>query len=409
MAYTLTDLFCGGGGSSTGATQIPGVVVRMAANHWRLAVDVHNENHPHADHDCADLSQVDPRRYPRTDMLWASPSCTQHSSARGKTADTTDPAAERSRATMWDVQRFTEHHRYRMVLVENVCEVRRWAGFRGWRLALQDTGYCLHEAFLNAAHANQLGASAAQWRDRWFCLAHPKGTRCPDTARWTAPKAWCPCCEKRVDTYQAWKRPDQQAGKYRAQYFYRCCTCRAVCEPHARAAAEVIDWSLPATRIGDRPRPLADRTMGRIRAGLERYGRTSLLVPAGGTWNDTSYPAAQPFRTRTTRESEGVLVPPPGPGLVVPYYSKGTAHDTREPLMTVTTRDRAALIPEPAPRVEDCSFRMLGPREYAAAQHFPTSYVWRGTKREQVRMAGNAVPPNMARDLVGCAVESMNG
>ena len=27
--------------------------------------------HPHARHDCADISQVDPRRYPRTDILLA--------------------------------------------------------------------------------------------------------------------------------------------------------------------------------------------------------------------------------------------------------------------------------------------------------------------------------------------------
>jgi hypothetical protein len=47
----------------------------MAANHWRLAVETHNHNIPHADHDVADISQVDPRRDPRTDILWASPEC----------------------------------------------------------------------------------------------------------------------------------------------------------------------------------------------------------------------------------------------------------------------------------------------------------------------------------------------
>jgi len=33
---TMTDLFCGAGGSSTGAMQVPGVQVRTAANHWTL-------------------------------------------------------------------------------------------------------------------------------------------------------------------------------------------------------------------------------------------------------------------------------------------------------------------------------------------------------------------------------------
>lgn len=47
---TLTDLFCGAGGSSTGAVQVPGVQVRVASNHWKLAVDTHETNHPDTGH-----------------------------------------------------------------------------------------------------------------------------------------------------------------------------------------------------------------------------------------------------------------------------------------------------------------------------------------------------------------------
>lgn len=35
----------------------------------------------------------------------------------------------------------------------------------------------------------------------------------------------------------------------------------------------------------------------------------------------------------------------------------------------------------------------------AAGMAFPRSYIWEGTKREKVKMAGNAVTPPMARDL----------
>lgn len=66
MTATVTDLFCGAGGSSTGAAAA-GMEIRLAANHWQQAIDVHQINHPDAAHDCADISQVDPRRYPRTD------------------------------------------------------------------------------------------------------------------------------------------------------------------------------------------------------------------------------------------------------------------------------------------------------------------------------------------------------
>jgi DNA (cytosine-5)-methyltransferase 1 len=436
----------------------------MAANHWRLAVDTHNANHPEADHDCADLSQVDPRRYPKTDGLWASPSCTNHSVARGKTADPEDVDAERSRATMWDVQRFAEQHRYRLVFVENVVEVRKWAGFRGWRVSMEDTGYCLHEVFLNSAHASIGGDAANQWRDRWYCIGHPKGTPCPDTETITSPQGFCGHCEKQTAARQSWKNQQKQAGKYRAQYVYRCRECSNVMEPFVRPAADIIDWSLPATRIGDREalgmKALADKTMARIRMGLDKLGaalipvegrdgkmpfgldapmrtvttraETGLLVPAGGTWNDTAVSANQPMRTVTTRETTalafiaelrggGSTTRPVGDplatvtasgnhhGLVVPYRSSSIPRGAGEPLPTVTTVDSAGLIPEPAYRAEDCSFRMLQPEEYAAAMAFPSHYLWQGSKRDRVRLAGNAVTPPAARDIVAAGIRSIDG
>src|SRR6266487_539225 len=152
MTLTVTDLFCGAGGSSSGAIQVPGVRIRMAANHWALAVETHNTNHPTADHDTADISQTDPRRYPRTDILWASPECTNHSQAQGRKrmADNQpdlfgeslpDEAAERSRSTMWDVLRFAEVHRYRAIVVENVVDVRDWVMWPAWVLGLRNLGY----------------------------------------------------------------------------------------------------------------------------------------------------------------------------------------------------------------------------------------------------------------------------
>jgi DNA (cytosine-5)-methyltransferase 1 len=66
----------------------------MACNHWALAIETHNTNMPHVDHDCADLDEVDPRRYPTTDLLWASPSCTFWSQARGERQDFADQPSE---------------------------------------------------------------------------------------------------------------------------------------------------------------------------------------------------------------------------------------------------------------------------------------------------------------------------
>src|SRR3989337_597109 len=51
----LTDQFCGAGGSSIGAT-MAGAEVRLAMNHWKLAIETHNTNFPKVDHDCTDIS-----------------------------------------------------------------------------------------------------------------------------------------------------------------------------------------------------------------------------------------------------------------------------------------------------------------------------------------------------------------
>jgi DNA (cytosine-5)-methyltransferase 1 len=53
---------------------------------------------------------------------------------------------------------------------------------------------------------------------------------------------------------------------------------------------------------------------------------------------------------------------------------------------------------------------MLEPHEYQAAMHFPREYILTpADKRTRVKMLGNAVTPNAARDLVAMAVEALTG
>jgi DNA (cytosine-5)-methyltransferase 1 len=389
VTLTITDLFCGAGGSSSGAEQVPGVQVRMAANHWTLAVETHNRNLPHADHDTADISQVEPRRYPRTDILWASPECTNHSQAKGHRRTDRQPdlfgetlpdeAAVRSRATMFDVLRFAEVHRYRAIVVENVVDVRDWVLWPAWVTGLDNLGYDHQVVYLNSMFAQAAGAPAPQSRDRLYVVAWRRGDRAPDLASWTRPPAWCPSCEQTVRPIQAWKRVDRQRGRYGAQYLYRCPTTRcrgAQVYPGVLPAAAAIDWALPAERIGDRARPLAPKTVARIEAGLARYARPihleaagntferragvrtwpvdeplktvhttaskalacpPMVVPAGGTWNDTAATVAEPFRTRTTRDTEALVVPVEG-------RDNLSARSADEPARTQTARLQDALV-----------------------------------------------------------------
>jgi DNA (cytosine-5)-methyltransferase 1 len=364
----MTDLFCGAGGSSQGATQVPGVELRIAANHWQLAVESHAANFPHADHDTANISQVDFRRYPATDLLWASPECTAHSQARGVRRAQSQPdlfgdtlpdeAALRSRATMHDVPRALEvgilrGRPYAGFVVENVVEATAWLFWRSWWSAItEDAGYCAHVVSLNSMHAQAAGAPAPQSRDRIYVVGHLRRIRCPDLAKWVAPAAWCPSCGM-VAARQSWK-PGRSVGRYRQQYVYVCPTagCHKPVEPAWLPAAAAIDWALAGTRIGDRPVPLAAKTLARIEAGLRRYARPitleaagntferrpgvrtwpvdhpltvlhttaskavavgpGMLVPAGGTWNDDARPVAEPMRARTTRDAEALVVPVEG-------------------------------------------------------------------------------------------------
>ncbi|CAA0129286.1 Modification methylase HhaI [Mycolicibacterium vanbaalenii] len=512
---TLTDLFCGAGGSSTGAIAIPGVSVRIASNHWDLAVETHNSNHPDADHLCADLSQISPRYFPRTDILWASPECTNHSVARGKKRADAQPdlfgevlpdaAAERSRATMWDVPRFAEHHRYQAVIVENVVDAWNWEPFRAWLMAMDSLGYEHHVVFLNSMHAQTFGLGAPQSRDRMYVVFWRKGNPMPDFVRVTSPAAICPDCGA-VRARQVFKNHDRAPwGRYRSQYVFRCpnIKCRnQIVEPSFRPAAEIIDWALRGQRIGDRARPLADKTLARIRAGIERYW-APLLVPVEGRDGKAAVPIDQAARTMTTRNETGMafltqfrdrvrdldphrdplttvvadganhgLVEPSGAfiaelrgggskhrpvsdplctvvangnhhGLVTTYYGNGGTRPVDEALATVTATERHALLmrnnssrsgdgsemvtparepartitttgyqsllaaERPTIDVDEVLFRMLEPREITAAMDFPTAYVMLGNRREQVRLAGNAVTPPAARDLVGVVAESL--
>lgn len=342
LDITVTDLFCGAGGSSIGAERA-GARLVMAANHWRLAIDTHNTNFPNANHDCADISQVNPRRYPRTDVLIASPECTNHSSAKTKRKATIwDPRAadeeERSRATMWDVVRFTEFHRYELVVVENVVEARNWIPFQSWLSAMHDFGYEHRQVYLNSMVAHP----TPQSRDRMYVVFWRRGNPAPDLE--FRPIAWCASCERDIEAVQSWKKPARPFGKYRAQYVYRCPACAGVALPYAWPAAAAIDWSLSAPRIGDRERPLADATVRRIRAGLERYGPTAIVQAAGHTFERPGYyrtwPTWQPLGTQTTTVQHALVVD-------TAYAHASDIHKVRpteHPLPTQTAQLTQALV-----------------------------------------------------------------
>lgn len=390
MTATVTDLFCGAGGSSLGAAAA-GLELVLAANHWQTAIDVHQVHFPDAAHDVADISQVDPRRYPRTDVLLASPECTNHSQARGVSRrrqdptlwDAPDPSAERSRATMWDVCRFAEQMHYDAIVVENVVEATKWVGWRSWSMMMHDLGYDRRVLSHNSMHHG-----VPQSRDRIYVVFWKRGAPAPDLE--LELDAWCPSCERVVPARQGWKN-GRTVGRYRQQWEWNCTTCVSVVEPPTRPAADIIDWSLDCPRIGDRARPLAAKTRARILAGLERYGWAEPVVTAGAgnTYETTPGSRARPL------------------SLLMPYYGQSVPHPADRPIGTVTTRDRHAVI-DPDTVVDDCGFRMLEPYEVAAAMAFPDRYIPRDLpKKDQVKLAGNAVTPPVMQWITGRVLQAL--
>lgn len=477
----MADLFCGAGGTSAGALnairaqgRIPALT---AVNHWPLAIDTHEANHPGARHRCKSVFEVDPvalYRNTALDVLWASPECTHHSKAAGG-----KPKNEQSRATANCVIEWAAAGRPDVVFVENVAEFLDWGDlypkghpkeghpiperrgelFNKWRLQLETLGYEVQWRVLRAA---DYGAPTI--RERLFVYAvkidspheivWPNPTHAPrDKAEELGMKPWVP-------TY------------------------------------DIINWEHPTWSCFDRPtgKQLVDATIERIGAGLLRYGVQPYLIPQQRRhemWDiNNPYPALT-----TTARGEGLAEP----YLVTVRHGSGTFHRTRsmnDPMKTVTQRQgEAAAMPcllqiahrgkkagpysglknildpmgtqvtkqemailepyliymrgpssapaaskslaNPCPTVTaggghiglcepklvgttaqakknkyfevqigevtmrfDVMFRMLQPDELALAQGFPRDYQFLGTKTEQVKQIGNAVPRHLAEALV---------
>jgi DNA (cytosine-5)-methyltransferase 1 len=350
---TVTDQFCGAGGSSQGARRLSrrlggGLEVKLALNHWKLAIETHNTNFPDTMHDCTDVSACDPRRYPSTDILITSPECTTHSPAGGNNHKTLkkqmdmfdsgeiDPATERSRATMWDVCRFAEYHQYNAIIVENVVEAKtRWPLFDHWLGAMHILGYEHRCVYLNSMHCHP----TPQSRDRMYIVFWKKGNRAP--ALDYTPLAWCEKCSKDINAAQTWKNPYKKFGKYRQQYVYCCTTCTATVEPYYYAAMNIIDWSDIGTRIGDRKKPLSSKTMARIEYGLKKYGGDPIqfhvaYASASAKLVRSVFDAAY---TQSTANTQGIVVP-----FIIKLEHGGKVSGANEKMPTQTTRHSQMLV-----------------------------------------------------------------
>lgn len=458
---TITDMFCGAGGGSIGA-EMAGGISRIAINHSKRAIETHNTNFPNTDHILTDLHTADPRKYTATTILLASPECTNHALAKGKKRKgqqqlslfEEEPtleqmlmkeAEDRSRCTMWTPPRWAEQHQYPVVILENVVDVHLWAPFDVWLQAWRSLDYEYEFVNLNSMFCHP----TPQTRDRLYFVAWKKGIRKPDLK--ICPLAYCRHCGKDVPSVQSWKNPAKKIGKYNQQYVYRCPECAKQVTPYYHAAANAIEWSLPTQRIGDRPKPLTEKTMQRIAYGLQKFqfqdGSHASVPPyLVNLEHSECRPARvdqQPFPTQTCYDATGLAVPPfildhiaeyrprritdplstvvaggnhqslimpPGNSYLMTYYNNGALVPVQHATPTVTTLERHALVvsEQRQPSVEDCGFRMLTPGEIKAVMAFPKDYIVTGNRREQVKQLGNAVTPPVVELLMKRVMASLS-
>lgn len=320
--FLLIDLFCGAGGTTTGA-ELSGVCKVIAAvNHDPLAIASHAANHRDVLHLTEDILIADTgliaahvakwkARYPNARLiLWASLECTNFSNAKGGLPRDAD-----SRSLAQGMFRYLDALQPDLFLIENVREFMAWGDldangrpvskFEGreyvrWVKKVQSYGYAHDWRLLCAADYGGVTI-----RERYFGAFYRPGQ----------PFAW----PQRTHAKRASK------GNLFADEM----------KPW-RPVAEVLDFGDLGASIFDRKRPLVDKTLRRILAGLRKFHTPQIMV-----CNSPGYcqPVDRPVGTITTVNSKALVTP-----FLMRYNGTGDGQHTQQPAGSLTTRDRFALV-----------------------------------------------------------------
>lgn len=329
------DLFSGFGGLTRGI-EMAGFTTIMAANHNRYKVQVHEANHPDAEHWIADLVDPDSSDYhsardlPAADLLVAGVSCTNHSQANTKKAyaqavslfDMLDPdyeervtRSEKDRATANCVLHYAAQHHPRMILVECTTELQSWGNllpgsrktgdgstYRWWLKQFGILGYKHKVLFLNSRFFD-----VDQSRDRAYWVFWDQNIPDPDLEH--RPETMCPRCDTLVEAVQSWKTriPATGSVRYGKQYCYRCPSCAAEIVPPSGYSLRSLDLTDLGTRIGDRAKPLAASTMARAEKCRQRFAEfPAVVMPAKAARGSERHPW-QPLATQTSQQESAIL------------------------------------------------------------------------------------------------------
>lgn len=360
------DLFCGAGGTSTGVENARYADEQCAkviacVNHDANAIASHTANHPDALHFTEDIRTLElsplvshvkrmKKIYPDAlIVLWASLECTNFSKAKGG-----QPRDADSRTLAEHLFRYIEAIDPDYIQIENVEEFMSWGDmdekghpiskdkgrcYEKWKRNVRKYGYDFDWRILNAA---DYGAYTTRKRffgifaKRGLPIVFPEPTHCKDGK------------SDMFGRLEKWK-----------------------------PVKEVLDFSDEGDSIFCRKKPLAEKTLERIYAGLIKFvagGKEAFIVKYNSMSRTGKYQAPsvdEPCPVVATQgrlalakvnflskqfsgqpDSKNISVEGPAGTItckdhhafVSAYYGNGHNHSVELPAPTVTTKDRLALV-----------------------------------------------------------------
>lgn len=319
------DLFCGAGGASTGLelalSRLKMCHKGLAINHWAVAVDTMKRNHPDIDTKQMTIEEAVPADLVpsgEVDLLWASPSCTHHSRAKGGKPRDNQLRAQPELVLTWLDQLFV-----RRIIIENVPEFVDWGPltndkrpikklkgscFRAWVESIKARNYIVDWRVVNCADYGD-----ATSRRRFFLKAVRKGC---GRIRWPEP------------THAENPQPD----------------LFGTLKPW-RGVRECLDLTDTGRSIFNRKKPLARNTLRRIAVGLRKFcGLDFQMDMLGAGENDETrvLPTTAPLRTQHTANRTAIVRP-----FIVRMNRHCTAESVDAPISVITTSGAHHMLCQP--------------------------------------------------------------
>lgn len=390
------DLFAGIGGWNVALAAL-GIEVVLAANHSPASLETHRLNFPQVPRATVDILTCDTSLIPDADLMTASPECTYHSPSSGVplrqqgqlrlwTERAEAPFVQRSRETMqgvvrWAQAKVEQGRPIALICVENVTELRLWAGLTDWYRHMERLGYQHVTLSFNSRFARPHPAAVPQSRDRCYIVLWRCDLSAPDLD--IRPSAPCRRCQKQVQAVQCWRGYARRFGEYGQQYDYHCLYCYEPVMPHYTPIERVLDWSLPIEPLAVRKRPLCPQTLTKIERGLRWYVR-------------------QPHQASERH------------AFLLSYYGNAVFRRLSDVAGTVTTRDRHCLITLPEgwsgnelPDVCACGYRMCTLAEYQAMMGIPPDFRFACSKTTALKQLGLAVTPAAAVEVLARGLQAL--